>query len=129
MFCQQSFSHNLVSFRRAYQCYCQPCKKGTFFLKRALFFITLKVGGHVPPVPPPLLTPLIEAQNNNDLPIEAQNNSDLPIEAQNNNDLPIEAQKTMICPLWWSHLRHETMIIYQFPLNPLRKKMKTKFCI
>ena len=52
MFYQQSFSHNLVSFRRAYQCYCQPCKKGTFLLKRALFLITLKVRGTCPQWPP-----------------------------------------------------------------------------
>ena len=66
----------------------------------------------------------IVAQNNNDLPIVAQNNNDLPIEAQNNNDLPLRHKIIMICPLWWSHLRHGTMIIYQFPLNPIRKKMK-----
>ena len=45
MFYQQSFNHNLVSFRRAHQYYCQPWKKGTFLLKRALFLIILKVGG------------------------------------------------------------------------------------
>ena len=56
MFYQQSFSHNLVNCRRAYQCYCQPSKKGTFFLKRALFLITLKVGGaRAPSAPPPFL--------------------------------------------------------------------------
>ena len=59
MFYQQSFSHNLVSFRRAYQCYCQPCKKGTFLLKRALFLIILKVGGPRAPsaTPPPSYAP------------------------------------------------------------------------
>ena len=64
-FYQQSFSHNLVSFRRAYQCYCQLCKKGTFLLKRALFLITLKVGGTCPQCPPPLPTPLPTSSNQN----------------------------------------------------------------
>ena len=62
MFYQQSFSHNLVSFRRAYQCYCQPCKNGTFLLKRALFLTILKVGGGTcPQCLPPLPTPLYES--------------------------------------------------------------------
>ena len=57
MFYQQSFSHNLVSFRRAYQCYCQPCKKGTFLFKKGTFLITLKVGGACAPSAPPSYTP------------------------------------------------------------------------
>ena len=35
-------------------------QKGHFLLKRALFLITLKVGGHMPPVPPPFLRPWVK---------------------------------------------------------------------
>ena len=55
----------------------------------------------------------LEAQNINNV-------NDLPIEAQNNNDLPIVVQP--------SEARNNDNN-YQFPLNPVRKKMKTKFCI
>ena len=61
MFYQQSFSHNLVSFRRAYQCYCQPCKKGTFLFKKGTFSHHFKSwGARAPSAPPPSYAP---AQN------------------------------------------------------------------
>ena len=57
MFYQQSFSHNLVSFRRAYQCHCQPCKKGTFLFKKGTFSHHFKSWGGTCPQCPPFLRP------------------------------------------------------------------------
>ena len=58
MLYQQSCSHNLVSFRRAYQCYCQPCKKGTFLFKKGTFSHHFKSWwGTCPQCPPPSYAP------------------------------------------------------------------------
>ena len=61
MLYQHSFNHNLVSFRRAYQCYCKPCKKGTFLFKKGTFSHHFKSwgGGTCPQCPPPLPKSLI----------------------------------------------------------------------